>query len=182
MPIKPENRHRYPADWPAVRASILTRARLRCEHPGCGAMQYALGTWVREPGGPWCWRPLEGNRPATTAFDNAFDNAGEGCDAYGVPWTYKQARLFLDHWFGPTDEDRPTIIVLTIAHLNHQPEDCRPENLRAMCQRHHLAYDAEHHRASAQLTRQRRRGMADLFEPLPTPCTLASEPAHKPGR
>lgn len=36
-------------------------------------------------------------------------------------------------------------VVLTTAHLNHIPEDCRPENLRAMCQACHLAYDREHH-------------------------------------
>lgn len=35
-------------------------------------------------------------------------------------------------------------IVLTIAHLNHHPEDCRPENLRALCQRCHNQYDAKH--------------------------------------
>lgn len=50
-------------------------------------------------------------------------------------------------------------IVLTIAHLNHQPEDCRPENLKAMCQRCHLRYDQKHHFES------RRSGKAsgDLF-------------------
>lgn len=31
MPIKPENRHRYPADWPAIRARILARAGNACE-------------------------------------------------------------------------------------------------------------------------------------------------------
>jgi len=36
-------------------------------------------------------------------------------------------------------------IILTTAHLNHDPSDCRDENLRAMCQACHLAYDAEHH-------------------------------------
>lgn len=35
-------------------------------------------------------------------------------------------------------------VVLTIAHLNHTPEDCRPENLRALCQRCHNQYDAKH--------------------------------------
>lgn len=35
-------------------------------------------------------------------------------------------------------------IVLTIAHLNHHPEDCDPDNLRALCQRCHNQYDAKH--------------------------------------
>lgn len=34
---------------------------------------------------------------------------------------------------------------LTVAHLNHTPEDVRPENLKAMCAPCHLRYDAQHH-------------------------------------
>jgi len=34
---------------------------------------------------------------------------------------------------------------LTVAHLNHTPEDVRPENLMAMCAPCHLRYDAKHH-------------------------------------
>lgn len=34
---------------------------------------------------------------------------------------------------------------LTVAHLNHMPEDVRPENLMAMCAPCHLRYDARHH-------------------------------------
>lgn len=58
---------------------------------------------------------------------------------------------------------KPIVIVLTIAHLNHQPEDCRPENLAAMCQRHHLAYDHDHHRANAQATRRAKAGTLEMF-------------------
>ena len=54
-------------------------------------------------------------------------------------------------------------IVLTIAHLDHTPENCADENLRAWCQRHHLAYDAEHHKANAQATRRARCGTLELF-------------------
>ena len=46
-------------------------------------------------------------------------------------------------------------IVLTVAHLNHQPEDCREENLKAMCQRCHLRYDRDHH---AETRDKARRG------------------------
>ncbi|OLP15607.1 HNH endonuclease [Leptolyngbya sp. 'hensonii'] len=31
--------------------------------------------------------------------------------------------------------------VLTVAHLNHIPQDCRPENLRALCAPCHCRYD-----------------------------------------
>ena len=44
-------------------------------------------------------------------------------------------------------------VVLTVAHLNHTPEDCDPANLRAMCQACHLRYDAQHHAETARATR-----------------------------
>lgn len=34
---------------------------------------------------------------------------------------------------------------LTVAHLNHTPEDISPDNLMAMCAPCHLRYDAQHH-------------------------------------
>lgn len=162
MPIKPENRARYPKDWPALSMAARERARWRCQHPGCTATQYSVGRWVRFAGGQHEWRPLEGNRPATTAMDREMFMAGEGRDAHGERWTYGAARAFIDRWAW-ADDDRPLVIVLTVAHLNHQPEDCRPENLAAMCQRHHLAYDHDHHRANSQATRRAKAGTLELF-------------------
>ena len=43
---------------------------------------------------------------------------------------------------------------LTVAHLNHTPEDVRPENLKAMCAPCHLKNDAQHH---AETRKARRR-------------------------
>ena len=42
MPIKPENRHRYPArkEWLKIRAAILKRANNHCEF--CGVKNYSL--------------------------------------------------------------------------------------------------------------------------------------------
>ncbi|MDQ1260611.1 MAG: hypothetical protein QG643_2437, partial [Pseudomonadota bacterium] len=48
MPIKPENRHRYPLDWPLIRERTMARAGARCEWPGCGARHHALGYWLRD--------------------------------------------------------------------------------------------------------------------------------------
>lgn len=39
-------------------------------------------------------------------------------------------------------------VILTVAHLDHDPANCSEDNLLAMCQRCHLAYDAELHRAT----------------------------------
>lgn len=43
-------------------------------------------------------------------------------------------------------------VVLTVAHLDHDTTNNRPENLRAWCQRCHLTYDAEHHAANRRKT------------------------------
>lgn len=47
-----------------------------------------------------------------------------------------------------------SLVVLTTAHLDHTPENCADENLRAMCQGCHLHYDREHH---AESRRRRER-------------------------
>lgn len=44
-------------------------------------------------------------------------------------------------------------IALTIAHLDHQPENCDPDNLRAWCQRCHNRYDAPYRRQNAAARR-----------------------------
>ena len=54
-------------------------------------------------------------------------------------------------------------VVLTVAHLNHDPMDCCDENLKAMCQRCHLNYDADLHRQNAAATRRAALGMDDLL-------------------
>jgi hypothetical protein len=48
-------------------------------------------------------------------------------------------------------------VVLTVAHMNHSPEDNRPENLRAYCQKCHLVYDATHHAMNAGKTRDKKK-------------------------
>ena len=45
---------------------------------------------------------------------------------------------------------------LTVAHLNHIPEDCREKNLKALCAPCHLKYDAKHHAETRKLKREGR--------------------------
>lgn len=141
MPIKPENRARYPKHWPQIRERILARAANCCEHPDCGARNYDVGYW-RKQMGRFVWfeqvRGLRTWRESSAAAAELFFAASEE---------------------GP----KPTVIVLTIAHLDHTPENCEEANLRAFCQRHHLAYDHDHHRANAQATRRTRSGTLELF-------------------
>ena len=79
---------------------------------------------------------------------------------------------------GPTGTERCTAangmmhpvtrstVVLTVMHLNHQPEDCRDENLLHGCQRCHNTYDMPHRRRGiAQRARDAIAStMDDLFK------------------
>jgi len=140
MPIRPENRDRYPPDWPEIRARILRRAGNRCER--CGVANYMLGGRMRDgrflPAQPLgdSWRGLQWPRPGTVAW----------CD--DGTWS---------------DRLRIIRIVLTIAHLDHQPENCADDNLRAWCQRCHVTYDAQHHAATARRTRRQPLAIGELF-------------------
>lgn len=98
MPIRPEQRAKYPLDWKALSLHIrFVRARGRCE---------------------WC-----GN----------------------------------EH-MKPRPDKQTTMVVLTTAHLDHNPEnnawtpqydprnnDTTTNNLAALCQACHLAHDADEH-------------------------------------
>lgn len=86
MPIKPENKSRYPKDWEQIRNRILLRAGNKCEF--CGVENHSMRL---------------------------------------NPKTGKVVK-----------------IILTIAHLDHIPEHCDPDNLRALCQKCHNTYDAQH--------------------------------------
>jgi hypothetical protein len=55
------------------------------------------------------------------------------------------------------------IVCLTTAHLNHNPADCRDENLRAACQLCHNRRDVQHRMASRQRSRRERKQTMELF-------------------
>jgi len=54
-------------------------------------------------------------------------------------------------------------IVLTTAHLDHQPEHNDLANLRHFCQRCHLNYDRKHHAESRRRTGEQRTGQQNLL-------------------
>lgn len=80
MPIRPENKKRYPKNWKDIRAKVLARAA-RCE---------------------WC-----------------------------------DAKNYYPH---PVTGSK---VVITVAHLDHTPENCDLANLAALCQKCHNSYDAK---------------------------------------
>lgn len=55
-------------------------------------------------------------------------------------------------------------IVLTVAHLDHQPENCEPGNLKALCQRCHLRMDVDHHRATRARSLRAEMSTPDLLD------------------
>ncbi|HEY6461153.1 MAG TPA: hypothetical protein VIY73_13405 [Polyangiaceae bacterium] len=64
MPIRPEERARYPKDWPAISRRIRERAGQRCEWSGCSAPN---GTVVlRLKTDPESWVADEGDIYAST--------------------------------------------------------------------------------------------------------------------
>jgi len=65
MPIRPENRSRYPAHWPEIRERIRVRSGDRCEW--CGVHNHAVG--YRQPDGVFV---MLGRSP---------EDAGMACDA-----------------------------------------------------------------------------------------------------
>lgn len=99
------------------------------------------------------------------------DRAGHRCEQCNVPnhaWRNKGTGEWahdaglIEAW--RMDGDAITRIVLTIAHLDHAPENCDPANLRALCQRCHLAYDAGYHQQTSYQTRRAWKALGDLFD------------------
>lgn len=90
------------------------------------------------------------------------ERAGHCCEECGVP---NHELVFRDSegawwpvsYFGwAPPELKLTRIVLTIAHTCHEPACDDPEHLLALCQKHHLALDSEHHARRWQETRRRK--------------------------
>jgi 5-methylcytosine-specific restriction endonuclease McrA len=100
MPIRAENKARYPKDWKQISLRIRARADNKCED--CGVENYSI---------------RDGSK-----------------------------------------------IVLTVAHLDHTPENCADENLRAWCQRCHNRYDAPMRRQGIKQRQRAAQAVSDLLE------------------
>jgi len=55
-------------------------------------------------------------------------------------------------------------VILTIAHLDHNPSSNDYSNLRAWCQRCHNKYDQPHRQKNAALTRRKRSNQIDMVD------------------
>jgi 5-methylcytosine-specific restriction endonuclease McrA len=100
VPIRDENRARYPSNWKALALAIKQEVRWCCE---------------------WCPAEHGKSHPVTGSK-----------------------------------------VVLTIAHLDHQPEDCIRSNLKALCQRCHNTTDVAERQRGLEQRRRARLGVVDL--------------------
>lgn len=126
MPIRPENKARYPKNWKQISERIrFERAGNRCECTGeCGDDHHS------EPGNPIYGRAPN---PRCTAIN------------------------YHEH---PITGSR---VILTVAHLNHQVEECGDDNLKAMCQRCHNKMDAPMRRAGIKKRARENAAIGELL-------------------
>ena len=112
MPILPENKHRYPDNWPEIRERILERDGHKCKW--CGVPNYEYIHRLKEDKEKYITMTEQSRR---------LEERGDICEEYDF---------------------MPIKVILTVAHLNHMPEDNRDENLAVLCQLHHNRHDAKH--------------------------------------
>lgn len=105
MPIRPENKDRYPADWKQISLRIRKQAGNKCE-------------WCKAPNGTWIYRGKHSDA-GTYMLEDGYvfnDKTGEKLGrAKGSEYSGKLVK-----------------VVLTVAHLDHTPENIADENLKAL--------------------------------------------------
>lgn len=140
MPINYKN---YPDNWrKEIRPAILLRANYQCEF--CGVKQYAVGERCNKG----IFHPTSGNEFA--------NQAGNG------ELFYAEAKNFADTHEVDYDQHKFIVIVLTIAHIDHNINNNDPANLKALCQRCHLIHDKHQHMKSRRETIKRKKGLIEL--------------------
>lgn len=126
MPIRPENKERYPANWNEISKRIrFERARNRCECTGeCGD-----------------------------------DHTNE---SYNIEYGRKPNPRCSAFNYSPHPITGSNVI-LTVAHLNHEIEDCSDKNLKAMCQRCHNKMDAPMRRKGIKARARANNAIGELL-------------------
>ncbi|MHA0337088.1 hypothetical protein [Sphingomonas melonis] len=136
MPIRAENRWLYPIDWQQLSGTIrFDRAGRRCEQ---------------------C------RRPHLRRVAHLGD--GRWWDADAMCWRSDQGKRVSIKGGLTLASVRTTYVVLACAHLDHNPGNSDPGNLRALCQRCHMIHDAAEHRWQRWWNAFRLRALRDLYE------------------
>jgi 5-methylcytosine-specific restriction endonuclease McrA len=127
----PMNRKLYPKNWDAIAYVVKEKANWTCEE--CGRPCRRIGeSWA-----VFCAELLE----------------------HGSlhPWYIQTREIIHDEEMGETTVEKPGRFVLSVAHLDQNPGNNAPENLRALCSVCHLRYDAKPHAVSRKRNRRRRQ-------------------------
>lgn len=136
MPIKKENKDRYPENWKEIRQKILERAENKCEF--CGIPNKSIIVY-------------KDGKVSKVARPRDFDYEVWG--SVGKNYTAADCK-------GKLHKYKNSLVVLTIAHLDQTPENCEEDNLRALCQKCHNKLDAPYralHRKIDTLTNELKR-------------------------
>lgn len=121
----PMDRSLYPENWEAIAFEVKQNAGWDCEQ---------------------CHRPCR--RPGESV-----DELIARIDCIHPKWDLWQQEETAE--FGLIEVPKVGRFVLTVAHLNHEPSDCRPENLKALCSVCHLQYDNRQQSTKRRLKRER---------------------------
>lgn len=135
MPISKAKRSLYPKDWKAISLRVRDAAAWKCQR--CKAPGRTIARGDGDDAGTYM---LGDGR----VFD---DETGQ---ARGMA---RGSEYLVSRWVH---------IVLTVAHLDHDPSNNADDNLRALCQKCHLAHDKAQHAESARETRRGRKAAGNL--------------------
>jgi len=131
MPIKPENKKLYPKNWKEISSKIrVNRANNRCEICKVENHSHVFRGFfndipVYQYGDGYCYSALDGKIMGGRYLA---DLEGK------VTYVY---------------------IVLTVGHLDHNPQNNEESNLRCMCQKCHNNYDRKHRNQTMKQTRNK---------------------------
>lgn len=121
----PMDKKLYPSNWGQIALGIKTAA-----------------DWICLECGRPCRRPGESDGDLIERLFEA---------GWASVWTSQDLTELSDS----TDWMRLGRFTLTVAHLNHIPSDCRPENLRALCSVCHCRYDLAQMELKKRLKKER---------------------------
>ena len=156
MPIHPALKDHYAGDWRLLSDAIrFARAGGRCEA---------------------CDRPHR--RLIYVLAD------GRWFDPRRQVWRDGRGELAPEPRPGDAASLRRVRVVIATAHLDHDPANRDPANLRALCQRCHLRHDLAAHLRQRRVTCRRRYAIGDLFlgaYPVIPPSSRPGPGGHRRG-
>lgn len=131
----------YPANWKTqIRPDILQRAKNKCE-------------FCQVPNGAFVFRGM-------------WNGVEVWQDDDGAIWSATDGHRIGDSYVGDVcgEKDGGIVkIVLTVAHLDHDLKNNDYRNLAALCQKCHNNHDREHRQKNSSQTRQKNKGLQNLF-------------------